>query len=92
MGRGRGAVAVARSQRARLPMAGDWREGLWLPEDGLSRWHKFAGLAGTCADRVPGGLLRGWAGGWRLAPGSGAGVGAPRGSACTGGWPRREGP
>lgn len=65
-------MAVARSQRARLPMAGDGREGcglraFGLPGDGQSRWHKFAGLAGTCADRAPAGCA---ARGWPLAPSS----------------------
>lgn len=73
-GWGREAVAVARGQRARLPMAGDGREGRGLPGDESSRWHKFAGRAGTCAGRAPGGLR--WAAGlaagsWLLAAGPG---------------------
>lgn len=65
-------MVVARGQRARLPMAGDWREGRGLPGDGQSRWHKFAGLAGTCAGRARAGCCAAGlaAGGWLLAPGS----------------------
>lgn len=91
-GAGAGAVVVARGQRARLPMAGDWREGrgLWargLPGDGQSRWHKFAGLAGTCAGRARAGCCAAGlaAGGWRLAPGSWLLAPGP-------GWERRAAP
>lgn len=91
-GWGREAVAVARGQRARLPMAGDGREGRGLPGDESSRWRKFAGRAGTCGPGSGRAALGGWASGWLLAPGCRAGVGAWRGSACTGGRPRGEGP
>lgn len=66
VGRGAVAVAVARGQRAGLPMFGDGREGHWLPGDGPNRWYEFAGWAGTGSGWAPGGLR--WAAG--LAAGS----------------------
>lgn len=88
------AVAVARGQRALLPMAGDGREGrgqraLGLPGDGQCGWHKFAGPAGTCTGRAPGCAGLRWAGRWLLFPGRGGsaarlrlhwGPAAPRGA------------
>lgn len=62
------AVAVARGQHARLPMAGDRREGRGLPGDGRAGGTSLqVGRA-----RARAGLRAGFAGllGWRLAAGS----------------------